>query len=568
MTRMRHATAGADQEGSSANVKPAQPQWRWVRAWARTLTVLAASCALLIGTLPSGAEASDGPLDPDAAASASPAAEPQASSTPAPSASTEPDMGLTSTPEPAATASPTPSPEPSASASPDPTEAPTEDAPAEQVEPEPEPADDSPLVGVLSATSAVFTDVSAIQGATTYSQFATEIAWMAETGISTGWVTADGSAQYRPTEPVSRDAMAAFLNRFAGSPAFAQPSVSPFVDVPTSRQFYREITWLRSAGVSTGWTTATGVEYRPTKSITRDAMAAFLYRLAGSPDFTFPTTSPFVDVTASTPFAKEIAWLASAGVTTGWSTSSGAQYRPLASITRDAMAAYLYRLDAAGIIDLSAALGTTLRHTTVYVYVATTLNLRTGPATTFDVARQVAEGTALVPTGTTQDGWIQVTVDGELLWASSYYLVGRQGAAVTRITSLYENGRLPEEELCTLSWDAVESLECDAAFDLEMLNIEFRNQFGFDLPLNDSYRDYDTQVLFKAVYGDLAAKPGTSNHGWGMAIDVSTSRLPGGTGGAAYAWLTQHVGVYNWVLPAWARPTGTKPEAWHFEYTG
>lgn len=39
--------------------------------------------------------------------------------------------------------------------------------------------------------------------------FGTEIAWLAETGITTGW--SDGT--FRPHEPVARDAMAAIMHR-------------------------------------------------------------------------------------------------------------------------------------------------------------------------------------------------------------------------------------------------------------------------------------------------------------------------------------------------------------------
>jgi amidase len=53
-----------------------------------------------------------------------------------------------------------------------------------------------------------------------------------------------------------------------------------------------------------------------------------------------------VDVTASsTEFFTEITWLESTGITTGWSTPSGQEYRPLAYTKRDAMATFLYRFD-------------------------------------------------------------------------------------------------------------------------------------------------------------------------------------------------------------------------------
>ncbi|VXC67480.1 RCC1-repeats containing protein [Arthrobacter sp. 9V] len=177
------------------------------------------------------------------------------------------------------------------------------------------------------------------------SQFATEISWLAASGISTGWDAGSGVRQYRPLESIGRNAMAAFLYRHAGSPAFTAPTVSPFTDVPAGAAFYKEITWLASEGISTGWALGGGKrEYRPLSPIARDAMAAFLYRYADKPAFTAPAVSPFADVPAGGGFYQEITWLAGSGISTGWDAGNGArQYRPLTGIARDAMAAFLYR---------------------------------------------------------------------------------------------------------------------------------------------------------------------------------------------------------------------------------
>ena len=56
--------------------------------------------------------------------------------------------------------------------------------------------------------------------------------------------------------------------------------MSPFADVSTGQQFYKEMSWLAENGISTGWTEAGGARsYRPLQPISRDAMAAFLFRL-------------------------------------------------------------------------------------------------------------------------------------------------------------------------------------------------------------------------------------------------------------------------------------------------
>ncbi|GMA31077.1 M14 family zinc carboxypeptidase [Litorihabitans aurantiacus] len=132
------------------------------------------------------------------------------------------------------------------------------------------------------------------------------------------------------------------------------PTGVSFVDVTPSTQFYEEISWLAQNRISTGWELEDGTrEFRPVTPVARDAMAAFLYRLAGSPDFEDPTTSPFTDVSTDNQFFTEIAWLAESGISTGWVQADGsAQFRPLEPIARDAMAAFLYRFgDLQGKVD-------------------------------------------------------------------------------------------------------------------------------------------------------------------------------------------------------------------------
>ncbi|MFF1252744.1 DUF1524 domain-containing protein [Pseudarthrobacter sp. NPDC058329] len=176
-------------------------------------------------------------------------------------------------------------------------------------------------------------------------QFHTEISWLAAQGISTGWVEPDGARTYRPLSPVNRDAMAAFLYRLAGKPEFSPPAVSPFADVNSSTQFYKEITWLAAKNISTGWLEPDGRKtFRPLEPVNRDAMAAFLYRYDNYPSFQAPTTSPFVDVSTGNQFYQQISWLASKGISTGFPIGSGCYvFDPVRPVARDAMAAFMYR---------------------------------------------------------------------------------------------------------------------------------------------------------------------------------------------------------------------------------
>jgi len=126
---------------------------------------------------------------------------------------------------------------------------------------------------VGAVVSGAFVDVA------TGDTFYKEIAWLAGQGISTGTDMGDGTFQFRPAESVSREAMAAFLYRFKGSPAFTPPVTSPFVDVAPGGSFYKEISWLAANHISTGTDLGDGTfAFRPTESVSREAMAAFLHR--------------------------------------------------------------------------------------------------------------------------------------------------------------------------------------------------------------------------------------------------------------------------------------------------
>lgn len=207
----------------------------------------------------------------------------------------------------------------------------------------------APSAGLRASIPATLATTTPIGGSfadvASGAQFFTEIQWLANQEISTGWTQPDGTREYRPLLPVARDAMAAFMYRLDGSPEFTPPPVSPFTDITPSTQFYKEITWLATQSISTGWTEPDGTKtYRPLQTVGRDAMAAFMYRLDASPAYTAPSSSPFTDITPSTQFYKEITWLAAQNISTGWTEADGTKtYRPLNSVNRDAMAAFMYR---------------------------------------------------------------------------------------------------------------------------------------------------------------------------------------------------------------------------------
>ncbi|MBF0686150.1 MAG: D-alanyl-D-alanine carboxypeptidase family protein [Cellulomonas sp.] len=130
----------------------------------------------------------------------------------------------------------------------------------------------------------------------------------------------------------------------------------------------------------------------------------------------------------------------------------------------------------------------------------------------------------------------------------------------------YQNGKVPPEALCGLSFAAGAQLRCDAAEALEALGAAYAARFGTPLEVSDSYRSYGGQVACRAAKGSLCATPGTSNHGMGVAVD-----LGGGVqtfGSAQHQWMRENAPAYQWTLPGWAQAGGSKPEPWHWEYVG
>lgn len=125
------------------------------------------------------------------------------------------------------------------------------------------------------------------------------------------------------------------------------------------------------------------------------------------------------------------------------------------------------------------------------------------------------------------------------------------------------NGQLKTSDLCTL-WDGKLQLRGDAASSLAELNLAFRARFGHDLCLESGYRTLVEQRVLKAHKGGLAAVPGRSNHGWGLAVDLCASE----TRGAGWTWIKENGAIYGWANPAWALSGGSGPhEPWHWEYT-
>jgi hypothetical protein len=100
--------------------------------------------------------------------------------------------------------------------------------------------------------------------------------------------------------------------------------------------------------------------------------------------------------------------------------------------------------------------------------------------------------------------------------------------------------------------------------------------------ITSMFRDYAKQVEIKDTYGDGAATPGTSNHGWGIAVDLKFFDKQGVVvpnkknkseffkfdKNPAIKWLYDNSYRFGWLFPFSLRDGSPLEEHWHFEYHG
>lgn len=132
----------------------------------------------------------------------------------------------------------------------------------------------------------------------------------------------------------------------------------------------------------------------------------------------------------------------------------------------------------------------------------------------------------------------------------------------------FGNGLVPASALCPLTAPG-QLLRCDAADAWNAMAAAFQADTGTPMCITDSYRTLDAQIRLRAEKPTLAAVPGTSNHGWALAVDLcEPGRNPMGYTTATYRWLQAHAARFGWAHPAWAEPGHGQQEPWHWEYVG
>ena len=177
-------------------------------------------------------------------------------------------------------------------------------------------------------SSSVFTDVTY---ANTGSWSADSVDFMQANGLIKG----TGKNQFNPNGSMTRGDLVLILYRLAG-----QPSVygvkNPFKDVTSGDYYYKAILWAYENDVVNG----TGRDtFSPKKNVTREQLAAILYRYTGTPGTSGRLTG-FTDAGNVSSYAvNAMKWAVGAGIING----SGSKLDPQGSATRAQVAAMLHR---------------------------------------------------------------------------------------------------------------------------------------------------------------------------------------------------------------------------------
>lgn len=127
------------------------------------------------------------------------------------------------------------------------------------------------------------------------------------------------------------------VESFAPPCRAGEPAIFP--DVPAGHPFCADVVRAVQRGIVGGYTDGL---FRPTVAVSRQAMAAFLYRAAGEPEGPDPSceADPFPDVPATNGFCGEIRWMSDEGIAGGFTDGT---FGPTVAVSRQSMALFLYR---------------------------------------------------------------------------------------------------------------------------------------------------------------------------------------------------------------------------------
>ncbi len=159
------------------------------------------------------------------------------------------------------------------------------------------------------------------------------IDYCVETGLMKG--VSDGI--FNPNGTVTRGQLVTILYRIAGEPAFTTDK--QFSDVADGRYYTKAVLWAAENSIVTGYSDGT---FLPNREISREQIAAILYRYEGSPEVKGKLDFP--DAAKAGSYAENaLIWATQEGLITGVKTNGVTLLNPKASAPRAQIATIIMR---------------------------------------------------------------------------------------------------------------------------------------------------------------------------------------------------------------------------------
>lgn len=187
---------------------------------------------------------------------------------------------------------------------------------------------------VQQTASSKFTDVSG-----SFKWAANSVDFMYGNGLVNGISTKNPNV-FGPGQNMTRAMLVTILYRAAGEPSVAGIT-NKFTDNKQNQYYYEPVLWASSKGIVNG---ATATTFDPDGKITREQIAAILYRYAGSPAASSSALNGFTDQSAVSSYAvTAMQWAVGNGIITGVSTNGRTTLSAKNNATRAQVSVMLHR---------------------------------------------------------------------------------------------------------------------------------------------------------------------------------------------------------------------------------
>ena len=159
--------------------------------------------------------------------------------------------------------------------------------------------------------------------------------------LTNGLMNGVGGGKFEPDGQLTRAQLVTVLYRAAGEPDTGK-QVNPFTDVADDTWYTKAVIWAANNGIVNGVAKNT---FAPDDSITREQIAAMLYRYAGAEAAKEDKLSAFPDAAKVSDWAKEaLNWAVASGLINGVADANGtASLEPQSTATRAQIATILMR---------------------------------------------------------------------------------------------------------------------------------------------------------------------------------------------------------------------------------